>query len=106
MLIGYARTSTREQDTGLKVQLEELAKAGCNRVFRERVSPHSNPKVLDTAIDCIREGDTFVVTELDRLVCSNRHLDELVDVLKAKDAKLHILNLNIDFCFSHGEKDR
>lgn len=96
MLIGYARTSTLEQNAGLDAQLEELAKAGCNRVFQEQVSSVTNREELDAAIDYLQEGDTLVVTRLDRLARSTRHLGELVDVLKAKDVALHILNLDID----------
>ena len=33
MLVGYARTSTLEQDAGLEAQRRELASLGCERVF-------------------------------------------------------------------------
>jgi DNA invertase Pin-like site-specific DNA recombinase len=37
-IIGYARTSTRDQQAGLEAQLAELALAGCTKIFTEQVS--------------------------------------------------------------------
>ena len=82
MLIGYARTSTVEQKAGLEAQVRELA--NCDKVFQGQVSSIAKRQQLDTALDFIREGDTLVVTKLDRLARSTRHLMEIVDVLKAK----------------------
>ena len=38
MLVGYARTSTAEQEAGLEAQIRDLKAAGCERIFSERVS--------------------------------------------------------------------
>jgi DNA invertase Pin-like site-specific DNA recombinase len=43
-----------------------------------------------------REGDTLVVTKIDRLARSVRHLCEIVDRLQAKGVALRILNMNLD----------
>jgi DNA invertase Pin-like site-specific DNA recombinase len=51
---------------------------------------------LNGAIDFVRDGDTFIVTKLDRLARSVPHLLELVEVLKAKGAALRILAMDID----------
>src|SRR5258705_13738978 len=72
MLIGYARTSTVEQQAGFDAQIVELKKAGCERTFQEQVSSVVVRPELDAAIDFAREGDTFVVTKLDRLARSRR----------------------------------
>jgi DNA invertase Pin-like site-specific DNA recombinase len=37
-LIGYARTSTAEQQAGLEAQTRDLKAAGCSKIFREQVS--------------------------------------------------------------------
>ena len=34
-LIGYARTSTAEQEAGLEAQIRDLKAAGCSKIFRE-----------------------------------------------------------------------
>ncbi len=65
MLVGYARTSTLEQEAGLAVQQQELASLGCEeRVFSEQTSSVGPRKVLDEALEFVRSGDTFVVTKL------------------------------------------
>ncbi|QGY00075.1 recombinase family protein [Roseovarius faecimaris] len=98
MLIGYARTSTIEQKAGLDTQLEELKKAGCDKVFEEQVSSVDIKArtQLDAAIEYIREGDTLVVTKLDRLARSVSHLMKILDDLTTKSAHLRILGLGID----------
>lgn len=98
MLIGYARTSTIDQKAGLDTQLEELQKAGCDKVFEEQVSSVdiAARTQLAATLDFIREGDTLVVTKLDRLARSVSHLMQILDDLSAKSAHLRILGLGID----------
>ena len=106
MLIGYARTSTTEQQAGLQAQLEELAKAGCEKVYQEQVSSVSARGQLDAALDFCREGDTLVVTKLDRLARSNQHLWELVRFLDGKGVALRILNLGGETIDTRGATGR
>lgn len=96
--IGYARTSTLDQNAGLEAQERELREAGCTRLFLEQVSSVDVAKreQLDAALDYLREGDTLVVTRLDRLARSVDHLMKLLDQIRAKGANLLILNLGID----------
>ena len=98
MLIGYARTSTLDQTYSLEAQQEALNKLGADKIFTEQVSSvdRDNRLKLSDAIDYLREGDTLVVTKLDRLARSVQHLLELVDVIAKKKAHLRILDLNID----------
>lgn len=65
-------------------------------MFQEQVSAIGERKQLKIALDFIREGDSLVVTKLDRLARSTRHLGEIVEALKEKGADLEILNLGID----------
>ena len=37
-IIGYARTSTADQQAGLDAQIVELQAAGCTRIFSEQIS--------------------------------------------------------------------
>lgn len=91
-LIGYARTSTTDQQAGLEAQHRDLKTAGCRKVFTEQTSAVGIRAQLDAALDYAREGDTLVVTKLDRLARSARHLSELVDRLEAKGVTLRILH--------------
>jgi DNA invertase Pin-like site-specific DNA recombinase len=94
--VGYGRTSTLEQQAGLDAQIRDLKAAGCEKIFWEQVSAVGKRPQLEAAIDFIREGDTQVVTKLDRLARSTRHLLEIAERVKAKGANLCILNLGAD----------
>ena len=96
MLIGYARTSTLEQEAGLEAQLRDLQALGCGMVFSEQTSSVGPRKALEEALEFAREGDTLVVTKMDRLARSVHHLWEIVGKLQAKGVALQILNLGID----------
>jgi DNA invertase Pin-like site-specific DNA recombinase len=96
VLIGYGRTSTTEQRAGLEAQLRDLKAAGCAKIFEEQVSSVAERSQLKAALDYAREGDTLVVTKLDRLARSARHLSELVDTLEQKRVGLRILNFGGD----------
>lgn len=93
MLIGYARTSTLEQNAGLAAQIRELAAYGCEQVFSEQVSSVGQRDQLDAAFKSLRAGDKLIVTKLDRLARSTKHLGELLDGLDNKQAGLVILSL-------------
>ena len=103
MKIGYARTSTLEQKTGFEAQIEQLKQIGCDKLFKEQVSSIGKRTQLDTALDFIREGDTLVVTKLDRLARSVRHLGEITDHITAKKANLQIIDLGIDTGTAYGK---
>jgi DNA invertase Pin-like site-specific DNA recombinase len=92
VLVGYARTSTTEQRAGLEAQLRDLKATGCKKLFQEQVSSVGERAQLEAALDYVREGDTLVVTKLDRLARSARGLGELVDTLEHKGVALRILN--------------
>ena len=96
MIVGYARTSTIEQVAGFEAQKVELAAAGCERIFEEQVSSVGQREQLERALEFVRQGDTFVVTKLDRLARSVMHLGQIVEALKRKGVALRILNLGID----------
>jgi DNA invertase Pin-like site-specific DNA recombinase len=65
LLVGYARTSTIEQEAGLQAQVRDLQAAGCTKMFREQVSSIAERAELERALDYIRGGDTLVVTKVD-----------------------------------------
>jgi DNA invertase Pin-like site-specific DNA recombinase len=93
MLIGYARTSTVEQEAGLEAQHRDLSAAGCERVFSERVSSVAFRAQLALATDYVRDGDALVVTKLDRLARSTGDLLALVESLQSKRVGLVVLSM-------------
>jgi len=103
MEIGYARTSTFEQVAGLEAQQRDLEAAGCKKIFAERVSSVAQRDQLEAAIDYLRDGDTLVVTKLDRLARSMRDLIATEDRIKGKGASLRILAMNLDTATATGK---
>ena len=96
MLIGYARTSTVDQQAGFEAQHTQLTGIGCEKVWKEQTSSIGKRSALTEAMEFCREGDVFVVTKLDRLARSVRHLGEVVERLEAKGVGLRILDLGLD----------
>jgi DNA invertase Pin-like site-specific DNA recombinase len=92
-LVGYARTSTADQEAGLAAQLRDLKAAGCKKVFSEQVSSIGQRAELDRALHYLREDDTLVVTKIDRLARSTVALWEIVQGLDAQGVGLRVLNL-------------
>lgn len=94
--IGYARTSTTEQVAGFEAQLETLRREGCTKVFQEQVSSVGDRPQLRACLDYLREGDTLIVTKLDRLARDTRHLLDMVETLTSKGVTLRILSMGVD----------
>lgn len=90
-IIGYARVSTSGQD--LDVQRQLLNDAGCDKLFVEKASGSSQEGRIElaNALDYVREGDTFVVTRLDRLARSMSDLRDIIDRLTDKQVAFKAL---------------
>lgn len=84
MDIGYARVSSTGQS--LEVQQDQLGTAGCQKVFAEKRSGTSmtGRQALEDALEFAREGDTLIVTRLDRLARSGSDLQNIVTRLNAR----------------------
>ncbi|AQX81540.1 resolvase [Plantibacter flavus] len=94
-LIGYARVSTRHQAT--ERQEVDLLAAGVRRddlyVDHGASGSRASRPQLDRALAALHEGDTFVITTLDRLGRSTLNMLGLAEDLRAKDVGLRVLNL-------------
>ena len=96
MKIGYARTSTIDQEAGFDAQLRDLGAAGCEKLFAEKVSAVAHREQLALALDYCRAGDVLIVTRLDRLARSVADLCKILAQLQDKGASLKVLNMDLD----------
>ena len=101
--IGYARTSTVEQN--LDAQIAALEAAGCSMVRTEQKSGArlDDRRELSTILDFIHDGETLVVTRIDRLARSMRDLQIIVDRLKQKGAHLVATEQPVDTSTAAGK---
>jgi DNA invertase Pin-like site-specific DNA recombinase len=104
--VGYARVSTKEQN--LDSQVDALKKAGCVRVFQEKLTgKYLDRPEWEKLIDYLQPGNVLVVTELSRMTRSLRDLLTIVELLNEKGVQLISLRENIDTttatgrCFLH-----
>lgn len=102
MIIGYGRVSTEDQD--LTRQIEALQKAGCERIYLEKISgSKSSRPELDKMQSELQSGDVVVVQTLDRL---GRSLINLLDITEAWEKKgigFKCINQNFDTTTSAGK---
>ena len=92
-LVGYARVSSVGQS--LDVQLDKLKH--CDNIYQEKKSGASGKRPrLEACLEYVREGDTLVVTRLDRQARSTLHLCQIADELKRKQVNLQVLDQNIN----------
>ncbi len=99
--IGYARVSSIGQS--LEVQLDKLK--DCDKVFQEKRSgkqTDNRPELLK-ALDYVREGDSLVISRLDRMARSVLDLAKIAERLKKKGVALKVLDQNIDTSTSEGK---
>jgi DNA invertase Pin-like site-specific DNA recombinase len=87
--VGYARVSSTGQD--LEVQIDKLAM--CERVFKEKQSAvDADRPELKRCLDYVREGDTLVVTKIDRLARSTSDLYRIVSALDEKGVAFKVID--------------
>jgi len=95
VLIGYARVSTLDQN--LDLQIDALTKAGCKRIFNDKISgSRAERPGLTKALEMLREGDTLIVWKLDRLGRSVKNLVDLVGELHKQGIQFKSLTDAID----------
>ncbi|WP_457950658.1 recombinase family protein [Pseudarthrobacter sp. alpha12b] len=94
-LIGYARVSTKAQDTDRQEQ--DLIAAGVRRddlyVDHGVSGGRAERPGLTQAKSALHDGDTLVITTLDRLGRSTQDMLKLAEELKARGVGLRVLNL-------------
>ena len=101
--IGYARTSTVEQN--LDSQIIALKAANCEIIRTEQKSGNNlaDRKELNNILDFIHKDEYLVVTRIDHLARSLKDLQIIVDRLKAKGAHLYAIEQPVDTSTATGK---
>lgn len=100
---GYARVSTIDQD--LALQRAALKAAGCDVIRAEKASGARRDErtELRVLLDFLRQGDTLMVTRIDRLARSLKDLQDIVHEVTAKGAKLKATEQPVDTATAAGK---
>lgn len=99
--VGYARVSSTGQS--LDVQMGKLKQAGCSRIYHEKKSGLTTKRPeFKECMNYLREGDTLVITRLDRLARSVIHLAEIAKRFQNENIDLVVLDQKIDTSTSTG----
>lgn len=91
---GYARVSTKGQD--LTAQIEALKAEGCEDIFHEKFTGTTKERPeFESLLSTLKEGDTLVVTKLDRFARSAIDALSTIEELFERGVKVHILNMGL-----------
>lgn len=94
MKYGYARVSTVEQN--LQSQIEQLKKAGCTKIYKEKFTGTKKDRPeFQKLLKVLKEGDTLVVTKLDRFARSTIDGINTIKELFERGVNVHILNMGL-----------
>lgn len=95
MKYGYARVS--KQDQNLDMQLDALKKAGCDKIFKEKMSAGKAGRLqLEALLSVVKAGDIIVIWKLARLGRSLKELVQISDKLRKEDITLMALAESLD----------
>lgn len=122
MIYGYARVSTKGQakdGNSLENQIETLKENGAVEIYMDSFTGTKTDRPeFNKLLNKLKEGDTLMVTKLDRFARSMTQGSELINQLIDKGIKVNILNIgvmdntpaskltrNIFFSFAEFERD-
>lgn len=94
MKYGYARVSTYGQD--LNAQILTLKNENCTEIYSEKFTgTKADRPQFQMLLSQLKEGDTLVVTKLDRFARSTSEALTVVKDLFEKGIKVHVLNMGL-----------
>ena len=100
--LGYSRVSTADQNPDS--QRDALLKAGVDQIFLDTFTgTKSSRPELDKMKEQLRQGDTIVITRLDRLGRSTKDLLNLVSDLQDQGVNLEVIEQNINTSTPEGK---
>ena len=97
-IIGYCRVSTKGQLDGnsLEEQSTKILERYSNaEIIEESYSGAKERPIFNKVLDSLNNGDTLVVTKLDRFCRTTKEGLEYIDLLMYKGIKIHILNMGL-----------
>lgn len=99
MIIGYTRVSTRGQIDGNSFEQQEkeiFERYPSAQIFKEQFTGTTTRRpIFEKVIDKLVNGDTLVVTKLDRFCRSTKEGLEIIETLQGKGVRIHILNMGL-----------
>lgn len=91
---GYARVSTVAQD--LESQIQSLESEGCTQIYKEKFTGTKTDRpIFNEVMELLTEGDTLVVTKLDRLARNTKEGIDVVEALFERGVRVHVLNVGL-----------
>lgn len=91
-IYGYARVSTAQQDYA--TQIEDLKRAGATKIFKDKYTGTTADRPeFDKLMAKIKNGDTLIVTKLDRLARNTQDALNIVKKMNAEGVILWVLNI-------------
>lgn len=98
-IYGYARVSTAAQakdGNSLEAQEQALKAAGAGRVVADAYTGSQTDRPeLSRLLEELQDGDTIMVTKLDRIARNLKQGLELIDGLNGRGIKVHVLNIGL-----------
>ena len=91
-IYGYVRVSTAQQDYA--TQIEDLKRAGATKIFKDKYTGTTADRPeFDKLMAKIKNGDTLIVTKLDRLARNTQDALNIVKKMNAEGVILRVLNI-------------
>lgn len=97
-VIGYCRVSTKGQLDGNSIEEQSnkiLERYGDVIIYEESYSGAKERLIFNKVLDSLNNGDTLVVTKLDRFCRTTKEGLQYIDLLMDKGVKIHILNMGL-----------
>ena len=92
MIYGYARVSTAQQDYA--TQIYDLKRAGATKIYKDKYTgTTANRPEFDKLMDKLQNGDTLIVTKLDRLARNTQDALSIVKQMNDEGVILRVLNI-------------
>ena len=99
MIYGYARVSTAGQlrdGNSLEEQIAALKQYGCQEIISESFTGKTMQRPeFQALLDRLEEGDTLVISKLDRFARTTTDGVETVRMLFDRGVRVHILNMGL-----------